>query len=40
MNITMQPIGIIKSPVIDPVDEKWGEVISEIHINICSKGKA
>jgi tRNA-Thr(GGU) m(6)t(6)A37 methyltransferase TsaA len=33
MNITMPPIGIVKSPVTEPTDEKWGEVISEIHIN-------
>ncbi len=31
MNI--KPIGKIKSPVKDKVDEKWGQIISEIHLN-------
>lgn len=31
MNI--QEIGIIKSPVTEPQDEGWGEVIAEIHLN-------
>ncbi|MBI5350513.1 MAG: tRNA (N6-threonylcarbamoyladenosine(37)-N6)-methyltransferase TrmO [Chloroflexi bacterium] len=30
---TLQPIGVIKSPIIEGVDENWGNVISEIVIN-------
>lgn len=31
MNI--EPIGIVKSPVKEGVDENWGNVICEIHLN-------
>ncbi|MBI4523588.1 MAG: tRNA (N6-threonylcarbamoyladenosine(37)-N6)-methyltransferase TrmO [Deltaproteobacteria bacterium] len=27
-----EPIGIVRSPVIEPVDENWGNVVSEIHL--------
>jgi len=30
---TLQPIGVVKSPVTEGVDENWGNVISEIHLN-------
>ncbi|MBI5052342.1 MAG: tRNA (N6-threonylcarbamoyladenosine(37)-N6)-methyltransferase TrmO [Chloroflexi bacterium] len=30
---TLQPIGVIKSPIIEGVDENWGNVISEIVVN-------
>ena len=30
MNI--EPIGIVKSPVKEAVDEKWGNVVAEIHL--------
>lgn len=29
----LHPIGSIKSPVTGPVDEHWGSVISEIHLD-------
>ena len=28
-----EPIGIVKSPVKEGVDEDWGKVVSEIYIN-------
>ena len=28
----LRPIGIVKSPVMEPVDEKWGDIISEIRL--------
>ena len=28
----LRPIGIVKSPVTEPVDEKWGDIISEIRL--------
>lgn len=31
MNCT--PIGTVKSPVIEGIDEGWGSVVSEIHVN-------
>jgi len=31
--MNMQPIGIVKSPVIEGVDAGWGDVVSEIHLN-------
>ncbi len=31
-SINLQPIGIVHSPVTDAVDEDWGKVISEIHV--------
>ena len=30
MNI--EPIGIVRSPVKEPIDEKWGQVIAEIEL--------
>ena len=30
--MNLEPIGTIKSPVKDKVDEKWGKVTSEIHL--------
>ena len=30
MNI--EPIGIVKSPVAEAVDENWGDVVSEVHL--------
>lgn len=30
MNI--EPIGIVRSPIKEPIDEKWGEVIAEIEL--------
>jgi tRNA (adenine37-N6)-methyltransferase len=27
-----RPIGFVKSPVTDPVDENWGNVVSRIHL--------
>ena len=32
-SITIQPIGIVHSPVADAVDEDWGKVISAIHVD-------
>ena len=29
----IQPIGIVRSPITEPVEEKWGDVVSEIHID-------
>ncbi len=31
--VTLRPIGVVRSPVTDPVDEGWGNVISEIHLD-------
>jgi len=31
--MNFEPIGIVKSPVTEPVDAGWGSVVSEIHIN-------
>ncbi len=31
--MNLQQIGSVKSPIIEGVDENWGEVISEIHLN-------
>ena len=28
----MEPIGVVRSPVMDAVDQGWGEVVSEIHL--------
>ncbi|MDQ5823815.1 MAG: tRNA (N6-threonylcarbamoyladenosine(37)-N6)-methyltransferase TrmO [Chloroflexota bacterium] len=30
--VTMQPIGVVRSPVKEGVDEGWGTVVSEIHL--------
>src|SRR5512146_2710204 len=30
--VHFRPIGTVVSPVKQPVDEKWGDVISEIHL--------
>ncbi|MFH0846759.1 MAG: tRNA (N6-threonylcarbamoyladenosine(37)-N6)-methyltransferase TrmO [Chloroflexota bacterium] len=31
--MNLEPIGVIKSPVKEQVDEGWGKVVSEIHIH-------
>lgn len=31
--IALNPIGVVKSPVLEGRDEHWGEVTSEIHIS-------
>ncbi len=31
MNI--EPIGIVRSPVKEPVDEQWGRVVAEVEVN-------
>ena len=28
----LEPVGVVKSPVTGAVDERWGEVVSEIHL--------
>ena len=28
----LRPIGFVKSPVTEPVDDSWGEVVSRIHL--------
>lgn len=33
MKIEIEPIGFVRSPVHDPVEENWGKVVSEIHID-------
>ncbi|MCP4709859.1 MAG: tRNA (N6-threonylcarbamoyladenosine(37)-N6)-methyltransferase TrmO [Planctomycetes bacterium] len=33
--MNLQPIGFVKSPVIETVDTNWGRVDSEIHVNEC-----
>lgn len=30
----LEPIGVIKSPVDDGVDNNWGEVIAEVEVNV------
>jgi tRNA-Thr(GGU) m(6)t(6)A37 methyltransferase TsaA len=30
--VNLTPIGVVRSPVTTPVDEGWGEVVSEIHV--------
>jgi tRNA-Thr(GGU) m(6)t(6)A37 methyltransferase TsaA len=32
LTVNIEPIGVVKSPVKDPVDENWGEVIAEVHV--------
>lgn len=29
----LEPVGVVRSPVTEPVDEGWGEVVSEIHLD-------
>jgi tRNA-Thr(GGU) m(6)t(6)A37 methyltransferase TsaA len=31
--VNIEPIGIVRSPVKEPIDEKWGQVIAEIELN-------
>lgn len=31
-SITLEPIGYVASPVTEPVDEGWGEVVSRIEL--------
>ncbi len=30
--VTMQPIGVVRSPVKEAVDEGWGTVVCEVHL--------
>jgi tRNA-Thr(GGU) m(6)t(6)A37 methyltransferase TsaA len=30
--VNIEPIGIVRSPVKEPIDEKWGRVIAEIEL--------
>lgn len=32
MNMNIEPIGIVKSPVKEAVDENWGQVVAEVHV--------
>ena len=32
-NVNIEPIGIVKSPVKEAIDENWRQVIAEIHLN-------
>ena len=32
-NVNIEPIGVVKSPVKEPIDENWQQVIAEIHLN-------
>ena len=31
--MNLEPIGIVRSPVKEPIDEKWGSVIADIDLN-------
>ncbi len=31
--MNLRPIGFVKSPVTEPTDENWGNVVSEIHLS-------
>ena len=33
MHMRIHPIGLVKSPVVEPTDEDWGDVLSEIHLD-------
>jgi len=33
MSINIEEIGRVKSPVLEPTDENWGSIESEIHLN-------
>ena len=37
MEIVMRPIGVIRSPVKEGIDENWGDVISEVHMDAAFK---
>lgn len=30
--VALQPIGVVRSPVVEGVDEDWGSVVAEIHL--------
>lgn len=30
--VTLQPIGVVRSPVVEGVDEDWGSVVAEVHL--------
>lgn len=30
----LEPIGVVKSPETEGVDENWGSVVSEIHLDL------
>ena len=33
MKLDWRPIGVVRAPVTEPVDEGWGSVVSEVHVN-------
>jgi len=30
--MNLEPIGIVRSPVVEPLDDNWADVVSEIHV--------
>ena len=37
----LKPIGVVRSPVKEPVDEGWGDVVAEIHVEpLLARGLA
>ena len=32
-NVNLEPIGVVKSPVKEPTDENWRQVVAEIHLD-------
>jgi len=36
--MNVQPIGVVRSPVNEAVDEGWGEVVAEIHLDAALAG--
>jgi len=32
MKMEIEPIGTVRSPIHEPVDEGWGEIVSEVHV--------
>lgn len=30
--VTLQPIGVVRSPIVEGVDEDWGSVVAEVHL--------
>jgi tRNA (Thr-GGU) A37 N-methylase len=30
--VNIEPIGIVRSPVKEPIDEQWGRVVSQIEV--------
>jgi tRNA-Thr(GGU) m(6)t(6)A37 methyltransferase TsaA len=33
MGIMIKPIGVVRSPVTEGIDENWGDIVSEIHLD-------